>query len=102
MKAYWLAGTALLALTTSAAFAENPPFSTTNSTQPNMSTSGPAGTYDTKTTRRTVDASGHATATTKSFDKSQTYSSGNGALRARTIIRSSGPTTTEAPTSVLP
>lgn len=102
MKAYWLVGAASLALTASAAFAQNPPFTATNSTQPNMSTNGPAGTYDTKTTVQTVDASGHATESTKTFDKSQTYSSGNGALRAHTIIRSSGPTTTGAPTSVLP
>ena len=102
MTRYWLAGAAALVLTTSVAVAQTPPFDAANAPQPNMSTNGPAGTYDVKKVRRTVDSDGNTTDTTQTFDKSQTYSSGNGALRAHTIIRSSGPTTTEAPSSSIP
>jgi hypothetical protein len=82
---------------TSGALAQGAPFDATNSTQPNLSTNGPAGTYDATKTRRTIDSNGAATDTTQTFDKSQTYTGGNGALSAKTSIETTGATTTTLP-----
>ena len=94
MTRYWLASVTAFAMMMSGAVAQSPSFDATNSTQPNMSTNGPAGTYDTITTRRTIDSSGAISNTTESFDKSQTYTSGDGALSAKTSIQTTGPATT--------
>jgi len=61
--------------------------------QPNFSTNGPPGTYKKNQTRRTLYANGVEVQTTRSFQKSQSYSSGNGELSATTSIKGSGPTT---------
>jgi len=94
MTSYWLASAIAFALMTTGAFAQSPSFDTTNSTQPTWSTTGPAGTYDMTKTRRTVDGKGDETSTTKTFDKSQTYTSGAGALSAKTSIGTTSATTT--------
>ncbi|HXQ52170.1 MAG TPA: hypothetical protein VN802_13830 [Stellaceae bacterium] len=97
MTSHWFAGAIVLAITTSGALAQGAPLDATNSTQPNLSTNGPAGTYDMTKTRRTIDSSGVTTDTTQTFDKSQTYTGGNGALSAKTSIETSGATTTTLP-----
>ena len=97
MAGFWRTGAVALALSVGSAAAQSAPLDASNSTQPNMSTNGPAGTYVTQKVQRTVDGSGYATVTKQSFAKSQTYSSGDGALKAHTAIRTSGPTTTAVP-----
>jgi hypothetical protein len=55
MTSHWSASAAafaLIAATSGGALAQSAPFDATNSTQPNMSTNGPAGTYDMTTNRR--------------------------------------------------
>jgi hypothetical protein len=100
MIRYWFAGAAALVLSSGLAAAQSAPFDASNSTQPNMSTNGPAGTYSSQKVQQSVDGNGQISKTTQSFSKSQTYSSGNGALTAHTIIHTSGPTTTTTPTPV--
>ena len=75
----------------------------TNSPSQNQSTNGPAGTYDMSTTRSAIAPDGAKTETTQSFDKSQSYTSGNGVLSAHTHIDTTGPTTTtiNPPTSTM-
>jgi hypothetical protein len=90
---------AALALPASAALAQQATVDATNSPSQNLSTNGPAGTYDSTTTQTTVAPNGRQTDTTQNFDKSQSYTSGNGALTARTHIETSGPTTTTTTTS---
>ncbi len=102
MHIYWFRGALALVLSTSAAAAQGIPFTDTNSVQPNMSTNGPAGTYVIHKEQSSVDANGNATVTKQSFTKSQTYSSGNGALKAHTVIQTSGPTTTLVPIPLVP
>ena len=95
-----MASVTALALMASSAIAQSPSFDATNSTQPNGSTSGPAGTYDSSKTQKTIDTKGVETDTTDTFDKSQTYTSSGGALSAKTTIRSTGTTTTTPPPPV--
>lgn len=97
MTGYWFAGAAAFAMMTSGALAQSALFDATNSTQPTMSTTGPAGTYDRTKTRRTIDSTGAETDTTETFSKSQTYTSGDGELSAKSHIRTTGPTTTTLP-----
>jgi hypothetical protein len=97
MTGYWFAGAAAFMMMTSGVLAQSVLFDATNSTQPTMSTAGPAGTYDMTKTRRTIDSTGAETDTTESFSKSQTYSSGDGELSAKSHIRTTGPTTTILP-----
>ncbi len=97
MTGYWLAGAAAFAMMTGAALAQSANFGATNSPQPTMSTNGPAGTYSATKTQRTIDGNGVETDKTESFDKSQTYTSGNGELSAKTGITTSGSTTTVMP-----
>lgn len=92
MSDVWFAGVTAFAMMTGAAFAQSPDFNATNSTQPTMSTNGPAGTYDRTKTEQTIDGNGTATHTSESFDKSQTYTSQDGDLSARTHISTTGPT----------
>jgi hypothetical protein len=75
----------------------------TNSPSQNQSTNGPAGTYDMSTTHTALVPDGTKTDTTQSFDKSQSYTSGNGVLSAHTHIDTTGPTTTTIipPTSTM-
>lgn len=94
MTSYLLAGVTAFGMMTTAAIAQSPPFDTTNSTQPTMSTNGPAGTYDMTRTQRTIDTGGNQSDTTETFRKSQSYSDGDGALSAKTSISTTGSTTT--------
>jgi hypothetical protein len=94
MTGYWLASATALAMLTTAAVAQSP--DAARSAQPAFSTNGAAGTYDSTTTTRSNDAMGVQTDKTETFEKSQTYTSGNGELRAGTSIRS-GTTTVTAP-----
>ena len=100
MTGYLLAGATALALLASGALAQTPSFDATNSTQPNPSTNGPAGTYDLTTTVRSNDATGVQTDTTESFGKSQTYTNANGELHARTSVQSGTATVTTPPPPV--
>jgi hypothetical protein len=102
MNVYWFAGAAAFAILTGSTLAQNVLFDATNSTQPTMSTTGPAGTYDMTKTRQTIDSTGAETDTTETFSKSQTYTNSNGALSARSSIRTTGPTTTTVPSPDLP
>lgn len=102
MSVYWLAAAAAFALSANIAAAQSVPFDASNSAQPTMSTNGPAGTIVVKKVQTTRDASGQSTVTTQSFAKSQSYGSGNGALKAHTIIRTTGPVTTTTPTPLAP
>jgi hypothetical protein len=85
---------AAITLSASGAFAQSPAVDATNSPSQNQSTNGPAGTYDATTTRAVVAPNGAQTDTTESFDKTQSYTSGNGALTAHTHIDTAGPATT--------
>lgn len=102
MSSYWLAAAALFAVSTEIAAAQSVPFDTTNSAQPTMSTTGPAGTIVVKKVQTTRDASGRTSQTAESFAKSQSYSSGDGALTAHTVIRTTGPVTTTMPAPLVP
>jgi hypothetical protein len=97
MTSHWFAGATALALMTGSALAQSPALDATNSTEPTMSTTGPAETYDMTKTRRTMDARGVETDTTETFDKSQTYSSGDGQLSAKTSVKTTGSTTVTTP-----
>jgi hypothetical protein len=88
-----LALTAIM-LSAGAAAAQSPHVDATNSPSQNQSTNGPAGTYDMSTTQTTLAPNGVKSETTQSFDKSQSYTSGDGALSAHTHIDTAGPTTT--------
>jgi hypothetical protein len=101
MTSYLLAGATAFTLMASAALAQSPPFDATNSTQPNASTSGPAGTYDISKSQKTIDGKGVETDKTESFDKSQTYSGGNGELSSKTSLKSTGSTKTITPPAPL-
>jgi hypothetical protein len=97
MTRHWLKDAVVLAgviLSASGALAQSPAVDATNSPSQNQSTNGPAGTYDMTTTRTTVAPDGAQTDTIERFDKTQSYSSGNGALTAHTHIETTGPTTT--------
>ncbi len=85
---------AAIALAAGVALGQGAAIDATNSPSQNRSTNGPAGTYDKTTTQSTVAPNGGQTDTTQSFDKSQSYTSGNGALTAHTHIETTGPTTT--------
>jgi hypothetical protein len=88
-----ISGVACLVWLTNTACAQTPASPAQNLVQPDLTTNGPAGSYDKTKTRRTVYANGVEVDTTQSFHKRQTYESGHGQLRASTIIKSSGPTT---------
>lgn len=90
----WFTTTIATVFWTSAVFAQGASVDGQQAVQPNLSTNGPPGTYDQTRTRRTTYANGVEVDTQQSFHKSQAYNSGNGALSATTVIKSSGPTTT--------
>ena len=89
----FISGVACVGWLTNAACAQTPASEAPNLVQPDLSTNGPAGTYDKTRTHKTVYANGVEVDTTQSFHKRQTYESGHGQLRASTSIKSSGPTT---------
>jgi hypothetical protein len=88
MKNYWMASAVAIGLTTGAALAQ------TNAPEPTRSTNGSAGTVEAAHAGIVVDPTGTATGTSDTFKKTQSYTSGNGQLRAETKIRTTGPTTT--------
>ena len=90
---------AAISLSAGVALAQGAPVDATNSPSQNRSTNGPAGTYDMTTTVTTVAPDGGQTDTTQSFDKSQSYTSGNGALTAHTHIETPGIETTGTETT---
>lgn len=102
MTRYWFASLTVLLGMTGGALAQSPSFDATNSTQPNLSTNGPAGTYDMTKTKRVIEGGGAETDTIESFHKSQSYTSGDGTLSARTNIETLGPAMTAAPSPNLP
>ncbi len=85
---------AAISLFAGVALAQQAAVDATTTPSQNQSTNGPAGTYGMTTTQTTVAPNGGQTDTTQSFDKSQSYTSGNGALTAHTHIETTGPTTT--------
>jgi hypothetical protein len=97
MIRHWLKNAIVFAavtLSANGALAQSPAVDATNSPSQNQSTNGPAGTYDRTTTRATIAPDGAQTDTSESFDKTQSYTSGNGALTAHTHIETTGPATT--------
>jgi hypothetical protein len=62
--------------------------------EPNRLTNGPAGSVDASHAGIVVAPSGTATSTTETFKKTQSYTSGNGLLTAKTHIETTGPVTT--------
>ncbi len=90
----FISAVACVAWLASPAVAQTPAAGEQSQVQPDLSTNGPAGTYDKTKTHRTVYANGVEVETTQSFHKRQSYESGHGQLRASTSIKSSGPTTT--------
>jgi hypothetical protein len=70
-----------------------------NLTRPNGSTNGPAGTAVQTRTSRSLYSNGAEVDTSQDFQKTQSYSSGGGALSAHTHIQSTGPVTTVKPPS---
>ena len=95
---HWFKNAIVLAtvtLSASSALAQSPAVDATNSPSQNQSSNGPAGTYEhMTTTRTTVARDGARTDTTERFDKTQSYTGGNGALTARPHIETTGPATT--------
>lgn len=90
---------AAIALSTGVVFAQAAPADATNSPSENQSTNGPAGTYGMTTTQTTTAPNGVQSNTTQRFDKSQSYTSGNGALSAHTHIETTGAATTSSSTT---
>ena len=85
MKAYWIVA---LALMTGTAVAQSA------APEPTRATNGPAGTVERAHAAIAVDSNGNATGTSDTFRKTQSYSSGDGELSARTRIQTTGPATT--------
>jgi len=74
--------------------APDPALAQPNLTQPNLSTNGPAGTAVQTKTTKLLYSNGAELQTSRRFKKSQSYTSGNGALTARTHVEVTGPATT--------
>ena len=79
--------------------APQPGLAQPNLTQPNLATNGPAGTAVQTQTTRNLYRNGAEVDSSRVFKKSQSYSSGNGALSARTHIETTGSVTTVKPPS---
>jgi hypothetical protein len=94
MTRYRLASALVLATMLNGALAQTIPAPAPTAPQQNLSTNGPSGTYARTKTVKTLDAAGTVRSTTQSFDKSQSYTDGNGQLSAKTSIKSTGPATT--------
>lgn len=88
MKYYCLAGAVAIGSMTGAALAQ------TTAPQPTRATNGPAGTVERAHAGIVVDSTGAAKGTSDTFKKTQSYTSGDGQLSARTKIQTTGPTTT--------
>jgi hypothetical protein len=88
MKNYWMASVITFGLMMGTALAQ------TNAPKPTRSTNGPAGTVETAHAGVVVDNAGVTTGTSDTFKKTQSYTSGDGLLTAKTKIQTTGPTTT--------
>ncbi len=88
MRNYRVASAVALLLMTGGALAQTP------APQPNRVTNGPAGTVETAHAGITVDGAGQATGESDTFKKTQTYTSGDGQLSAKTKMQTTGPTVT--------
>jgi hypothetical protein len=88
MKKYWIASAVAIGLMTGAALAQ------IGAPEPTRATNGPAGTVERAHSGIVADSTGAATGTSDTFKKTQSYTSGDGQLSARTNIRTTGPTTT--------
>jgi hypothetical protein len=84
MKNYWVTSTLALVMMTGGAPAQ------TAAPEATRSTNGPAGTVETAHTGVVVDGTGAATGSSDTFKKTQSYSSGDGQLSARTSITTTG------------
>jgi hypothetical protein len=107
MLRYWLAGAATLALVTNVASAQVTSSETTTTvTRPAVivpvppPVPVPAPNYSETRTQRTIDANGVETTRSEHVDKSQTITSGDGALSAETHVRTQGETTVVTPPAV--
>jgi hypothetical protein len=88
MKVLWAATIALIGLMSGSALAQ------TTAPEPTRVANGPAGTVEQAHAGIVVDSTGAATGTSDTFKKTQSYTSGDGQLSARTKIQTTGPTTT--------
>jgi hypothetical protein len=94
MTKYLLAGVFAVALLTEGAFAQGVASDPT-ANFPN----GPAGSESMTKTKRVIDSNGTVTEQSKSFDKSQSYTSGDGELSAHSTVRTNEQTTVTPPVS---
>jgi hypothetical protein len=88
MKYYWMASAVAIGLMTGGARAQ------TDAPEPTRATNGPAGTVERAHAGIVVDNTGTATGTSDTFKKTQSYTSGDGQLSAKTNIQTTGPATT--------
>jgi len=88
MKNYWAASVVLIGMMSEGAFAQ------TTAPEPTRAANGPAGTVERAHTGIAVDSTGAAAGTRDTFKKTQSYTSGDGQLSAKTTIQTTGPTTT--------
>jgi hypothetical protein len=89
-----LAGMALLALGAGIALAQNRPVVAVP-TETTRTTAGPSSSVT--TTRQTIDGHGVETNATATYDKSQSFTSGNGELSAKTSTETSSKSTVRMP-----
>jgi hypothetical protein len=87
----------LLALCTGAAFAQNMPDATAPA-EPTRTTVGPS-TSVTKT-QQSIDGRGVEMSSTETYDKSQSFTSGNGVLSAKTSTKTTGDSEVKVPPKV--
>jgi hypothetical protein len=85
MQNYWAASVILIGIMGGSAFARTP------APEPTRAANGPAGMVEQAHSGIIVDGTGAVTGT---FKKSQSYTSGDGQLSARTKIQTTGPATT--------
>jgi hypothetical protein len=86
MKKYWIPYAFAFSAIAGFAVAQTGP-------EPTRATNGPAGTVERAHTGIVVDGAGVATGTSDTFKKTQTYTSGDGQLSAKTKIETTGPVT---------
>ncbi len=89
------AGMTLLALWTGAALAQNAP----DLAAPTETTAGPSSSVT--TTRQTIDRNGVQTNARDTYDKSQSITSGDGALSAKTTTETTSQSRVSAPPPVV-
>lgn len=97
MVRYWLGGAAALALTMNFASAQTMSSQTTVVTQPAVPAAAPTQSYSETHSERVIDSNGVETNKTEHLEKSQSITSGNGALSAQTHVETGGATTVVVP-----